>query len=553
MAIFLLGRCRFVAQHYDRAAMAVVPARKRAAVARSIFEDVHIARGSASHYANPTSQKSLNLPNDPLILTIDQGTTNTKAILVDRAGSIVAQASRPMAIEYPQPGWVEQDAEVIWQSVRDCVDEVLDAAGSPALAAIGISNQRESGVAWDSASSAPVGPAVTWQCRRSTELCDWLREAGRAQEIQARTGLPLDPGFTAGKWHWLLDVAPDGVARAAAGEIRLGTVDSWLLWNLSGGAVHATDASNASRTQLMDLAAVAWDVWLAEAFGIPLAALPEIRPSSSRFGETVAIGKLPAGVPIGSLVGDSHAALFGHAGFEPGSIKATYGTGSSLMMPTSAQLTSDAGLAATVAWGLDTTVYALEGNINVTGAAVQWLAEFIGLEGPTAVAALAEEAPGTDGIYLVPAFVGLGAPHWDDQARGLISGLTRGSSLGQLARAAIESIAYQVRDVFDAMQDASSGSLRLLMADGGVTRNAQLMQFQADILGVPVQRNNTAELSAMGAAYLAGLAVGTWESPAAIAALPRSTDRFEPAMARNEAEHLYAGWQDAVARTMLRP
>ncbi len=293
--------------------------------------------------------------------------------------------------------------------------------------------------------------------------------------------------------------------------------------------------------------------WLAEAFGVPIEALPQIRPSSARFGETVAIGNLSAGVPIGSLVGDSHAALFGHAGFEPGAIKATYGTGSSLMMPTPTRLASEAGLAATIAWGLDTTVYALEGNINVTGAAVQWLADFVGLEGPAAVAQLAARTPSTDGIHLVPAFVGLGAPHWDDSARGLISGLTRGSTLAQLARAAIESIAYQVRDVFDAMQAASGGSLRVLMADGGVTRNEQLMQFQADILGVPVQRNDTAELSAMGAAYLAGLATGVWSSLDEIGALPRSVARFEPAMAAAERRRLYAGWQDAVARTTLHP
>jgi glycerol kinase len=493
------------------------------------------------------------MPRGPLILAIDQGTTNTKAILVDAHGSIVGQASRPMEIAYPQPGWVQQDAVAIWTAVRDCIDEVLDAAGSPALAGIGISNQRESGVAWERDGGAPVGPVVTWQCRRSAEICDWLRGAERAPEIQARTGLPLDPGFTAGKWRWLLDAAPDGRSRAAAGEILLGTVDSWVLWNLTGGVVHATDASNASRTQLMDLAAVAWDPWLAEAFGLPLAALPEIRASSAHYGESVALGALPTGVPVGSLVGDSHAALFGQAGFEPGAIKATYGTGSSLMMPTPTLLTSDAGLAATVAWQLDTTTYALEGNINVTGAAVQWLADFTGLGGPSAVAALAEGVDSTEGVYLVPAFTGLGAPYWDDQARGLISGLTRGTTLAQLARATIDSIAYQVRDVFAAMQSASGGTLGVLMVDGGVTRNEQLMRFQADILGVPVQRNDTAELSALGAAYLAGLAVGVWSSTAEIAGLPRSIARFEPVMAADERARLVAGWQGALARTTLHP
>ncbi len=493
------------------------------------------------------------MESDALILAIDQGTTNTKAILVDRQGAIVGQAARPMAIEYPQPGWVQQDAARIWQAVRECIDECLAAAGSPALAAIGISNQRETGVAWERASGAPIGPAVTWQCRRSADLCEGLRANGRGPEITARTGLPVDPMFTAGKLRWLLDAAPDGQSRAAAGELCVGTVDSWLLWNLTGGAQHRTDVSNASRTQLMDIGAGAWDAGLSEAFGVPMAALPEIRPSSAIFGESMALGSLPAGVPIGALVGDSHAALFGQAGFEPGCVKATYGTGSSLMMPTPRLLEAGGGVAATIAWGLDAIVYALEGNIYATGAAVQWVADFAGLEGPGAVAALAGACLSTEGVYLVPAFTGLGAPHWDDAARGLVSGLTRGSTLAQLSRAAVESIAYQVRDVFDVMQAASGGALRVLLADGGVTRNAQLMQFQADILGVPVQRNNTPELSAMGAAYLAGLATGVWASTDEITALPRSVDRFEPQLPTSARQRLYGGWQEAVARATLRP
>jgi glycerol kinase len=358
--------------------------------------------------------------------------------------------------------------------------------------------------------------------------------------------------FTAGKLRWLLDAAPDGRGRAAAGEIRVGTVDSWLLWNLTGGTVHRTDVSNASRTQLMDIGAGAWYADLSEAFGVPLAALPEILPSSAVFGESAAIGALPSGVPIGALVGDSHAALFGQAGFEPGCVKATYGTGSSLMMPTPRRLEAKDGVAATVAWGLDSIVYALEGNIYATGATLQWVADFAGLGGPGAVAELAVNCPSTEGVYLVPAFTGLGAPHWDDAARGLVSGLTRGSTLAQLSRAAVEAVAYQVRDVFDVMQAASGGTLKVLLADGGVTRNAQLMQFQADILGVPVQRNNTPELSAMGAAYLAGLAAGVWGSTNEVAILPRSVDRFEPAMAAEERERLYGGWLEALARARLR-
>ena len=490
---------------------------------------------------------------DRLILAIDQGTTNTKAILVDRRGSIVSQASRPMDIEYPRPGWVQQDAARIWQAVRECIDECLIAASSPVVAAIGISNQRETGMAWERASGQPVGPAVTWQCRRSAELCERLRTEGREPRITALTGLPLDPMFTAGKLRWLLDQVPEGQARAAAGELCVGTVDSWLLWNLSGGARHRTDVSNASRTQLLDISAGAWDAELCEVFGVPAPALPEVLPSGAIYGESVIVGTLPAGVPIGAMVGDSHAALFGHAGFAAGSVKATYGTGSSLMMPTPTRLAAGGGLAATIAWGLDDIVYALEGNIYATGATVQWLADFAGLDGPGAVAALAARVTDTGGVYLVPAFTGLGAPHWDDAARGLISGLTRGSSLAQLARAAIESIGYQIRDVFDVMQMASGGGLQVLLADGGVTRNVQLMQFQADILGVPVQRNNTPELSAMGAAYLAGLATGVWASIEEVAALPRSVDRFEPGLASGERERLHAGWREAVARATLHP
>jgi glycerol kinase len=491
--------------------------------------------------------------SDALILAIDQGTTNTKAILVDGQGRIVGQAARPMAIEYPQPGWVQQDAAAIWEAVRECVDECLTAAGSPALAGIGISNQRETGVAWERGTGRPIGPAVTWQCRRSADLCESLRMAGHGPWISARTGLPVDPMFTAGKLRWLLDAVPEGQARAAAGELCVGTVDSWVLWNLTGGAVHRTDVSNASRTQLMDIGAGAWDAELCEAFGVPPAALPEILPSRAVFGQSVAVGALLAGVPIGALVGDSHAALFGQAGFEPGSVKATYGTGSSLMMPTPRRLEAAAGVAATVAWGLDSIVYALEGNIYATGAAVQWVADFAGLSGPGAVAELAAGCDSSDGVYLVPAFTGLGAPHWDDAARGLVSGLTRGSTLAHLSRAAVESIAYQVRDVFDVMQGASRGALSVLLADGGVTRNAQLMQFQADILGVPVQRNNTPELSAMGAAWLAGLATGVWASTDELGALPRSVDRFEPRMLAEERERLYRGWREALARAVLRP
>lgn len=490
---------------------------------------------------------------DGLILAIDQGTTTTKAILVDSGGRVVARAARPMAIEYPRPGWVQQDAEAIWQAVRECIEDSLVDAGAPPVVAIGISNQRESGLIWERSSGRPLGPVVTWQCRRSAEVCEELRAAGHADDIEARTGLPLDPGFTAGKLRWLLDALPDGAQRAQASEVCAGTVDSWLLWNLSGGRAHGTDVSNASRTQLLDLASGTWDPWLCEAFGVPPACLPEVVPSSGLAGVSVAVGALPAGVPIGALVGDSHAALFGQCAFDGSAVKATYGTGSSLMLATDRRHTETHGLAATVAWGLDRIVYALEGNITMTGATLQWLADAAGLPGPGAVADLAASVESAEGVYLVPAFAGLGAPRWDAEARGLISGLTRGSGTAQLARAAVESIAYQVRDVFEAMRDAGGARLETLLADGGVTRNSQLMQLQADILDVPVQRDATPELSALGAAYLAGLAVGTWASTDDIRALPRTTQRFEPTMAESERERRYAGWLDAVARATLRP
>lgn len=483
------------------------------------------------------------------ILAIDQGTTNTKVILVNQQGEVVKIASQPVDISFPQAAWVEQDAVAIWQSVTRAIDGCLEVAGNPALLGVAVSNQRESGIAWERNTGIPVGPLVSWQCRRTTPLVAALRTAEFEAEVLQRTGLALDPMFTAAKFRWLLDHTSDGRRRAENNELCVGTVDSWLLWNLTGGKQHRTDMSNASRTELFNIDALAWDETLANTFGVPLASLPEVRPSGSIFGETVAAGLLPAGLPIASVIGDSHAALFGHAGFEPGAVKATHGTGSSLMTPTGQRKTSQIGLSSTIAWGAPDILYALEGNITVTGAAVQWLSDLLGLGAPGKVAEFAEQVESSDGVYLVPAFAGLGAPHWDDEARGTITGLTRGTTAQQVSRAVIESIAYQIRDVFDGMQRECDAPLQVLLADGGVTRNQQLMQFEADILGVPVQRNNTPELSALGTAYLAGLTLGYWESKDVIASLPRSIDRFEPQMPPAQREALYAGWCEAVART----
>ncbi len=489
------------------------------------------------------------------ILSIDQGTTNTKAVLVSETGEIVARAVRSLAVRYPRPAWVEQDARALWASVREAVDACLAQQPDVDLAAVAVSNQRESVVAWERSTGEPVGPCVTWQCRRSAPICDHLAEAGRADAIHQRTGLQLDPGFSAGKARWLLEHTEDGVKRAKDSALCIGTVDSWVLWNLTGGAAHQCDTTNASRTQLMNLQTLRWDPALTSWFGVPVEALPTIHPSSHRFGETVAVGALPDGVPVAALIGDSHGALYGHAGFQPGAIKATYGTGTSLMMPMPEPTLSTRGISTTVAWSRgDATTYALEGNISVSGAAVTWLGNLLGLDDPGPQAeALASEVPDTDGVYLVPAFVGLGAPHWAPEARGTLTGITGGTGPAHLARATLESIAYQIRDVFDAMQAEAGTDLQVLMADGGASRNDLLMQFQADILNCPILRSTSSDVSARGAAYLAGLAVGVWTSETEIASLPRPQNRFEPRIPPATRQTRYEGWQDAVARTLYQP
>ncbi len=485
------------------------------------------------------------------ILAIDQGTTNTKAVLVNRGGEVTKSAARGQSVSYPQPAWVEQDPMVIWRNVQTVIDECLQ--DSPDIAAIGVSNQRESVILWERASGRPAGPCVVWQCQRGAALCQTLREQGLAPLVQERTGLTLDSMFSASKMRWLLDHAEDGRTRAEAGELCLGTVDSWVLYNLTGGLVFACDMTNASRTQLFNLSSLTWDPDLLDIFGIPEAALPEVKPSSTIYGETVAMGNLPAGIPIASMIGDSHAALFGHAGFQPGSIKATYGTGSSLMTPTATPVASQNGLATTVAWAQESgPTYALEGNIYVTGAAVEWLGQLLNLsDAGEEIEQMASEVEDNGGAYFVPAFVGLGAPHWSDSARGLMAGLTRGTTPAHLARATLESIAYQIRDVFDVMQAEAGTALQMLLADGGPSQNDLLMQFQADIIGCPVVRSSSPVVSALGAAYLAGLAVGVWDSEDEIAVLPRGQERFEPRMSSQERERLYGGWQAAIARTTL--
>jgi glycerol kinase len=476
------------------------------------------------------------------VLAIDQGTTNTKVLLFDEQANVIARASRPVAIEFPRPGWVEQDARAIWRSVEDALSECLIAAGRIEVDAIAVTNQRETVLLWDRKSGLPAGPAIVWQCRRTAEFCDALRARGLQSQLEATTGLTIDPLFSASKLRWLLTTIPDGMRRAERGELCAGTIDSWLIWQLTGGAVHACDVTNASRTQLLNLRSAAWDPDLLSLFSIPAAILPEVRPSSGTFG--VASIRELAGRPIASAIGDSHAALFGHAAFSPGRIKATYGTGSSLMTIVAAPVRSRRGLSTTIAWGVGRSVqHALEGNITMTGSAVEWIGEIVG----SSAADLAASVNDAGGVYFVPALAGLGAPYWDANARGLTCGLTRATTAAHLARASVESIAYQIRDVFDAMCE-DAGAPSALFADGGASKNDSLMQFQADILNVPVIRSASADLSALGAAWLAGLAIGVWRDMEELSRLPRTTSRFEPAMSTARREELYAGWRDAVSR-----
>lgn len=487
----------------------------------------------------------------PLILAIDQGTTNTKAILVDAAGQVIRRASTPLRVTYPQPSWVEQDAVAIWQSVQQVMQEVLAAVDTPPVA-VGISNQRESVVLWDRATGAALAPCVIWQCQRGNTLIETLRQPGTAADVHRRTGLALDPMFSASKMRWLLDNTPDAHRRAEAGELCLGTIDSWLIFQLTGGRVHACDMTNASRTLLFNLHTLDWDAEMLRLFGIPRQVLPTVQPSTGVIGQTAAGGVLPAGIPIAAAIGDSHAALVGHAGFAPGAVKATYGTGSSVMTPVATPILSQRGLSTTIAWSQPgQATYALEGNIYATGATIQWMGKLFGWEDAAArVTELAATCPDSEGVYLAPAFVGLGAPWWNARARGMIYGLTLGSGAAQLARAALESIAYQIYDIFAAVQEEAGIPLTTLHADGGASANSLLMQFQADLVQCPVRVSTSTDVSALGAAYLAGLGVGVWKSTEELAGLHRGEQLYTPAMSAAQRSARLAGWRDTLARVL---
>ncbi len=489
------------------------------------------------------------------ILSIDQGTTGTTAILVDASGRVLWRVSREIAQIYPRPGWVEHDPAELFESCLEVVDELLEETetGPRQIEALGITNQRETTVVWERETGRPVANAVVWQCRRTAALCDAMRARGLESTVRERTGLPIDAYFSATKVRWLLDNVPDGQSRAEAGELLFGTVDSWLLWNLTNGLTHATDVTNASRTMLFDTGALSWDRGLMDALDVPPRMMPEVKPSCGVFAH--AGGNMFGGqsIPIAGVAGDQHAALFGQACFEPGMAKNTYGTGSFVLMNTGgSRVRSDNGLITTPAWALgDGVAYALEGSIFSTGATVQWLRDGLGIITDAAeTGPLAASVEDNGGVYLVPAFTGLGAPHWDMYARGTIVGVTRGTTAAHLARAALEATAYQTRDVVEAMTADAGVELPLLRVDGGGAANDFLMQFQADVLGVPIQRA-AAETTALGAAYLAGLAVGFWESLDEIEALRDAGSEgrtFEPRMGEEQRETLYGEWKRAVER-----
>jgi glycerol kinase len=503
--------------------------------------------------------------DDRLILALDQGTTSSRAIAFGRDGRPVAVAHRPFEQRFPSPGHVTHDPEAIWSSQLAVAQEVVrEVGGAERIAAIGITNQRETTIVWDRATGAAIAEAIVWQSRITAPACEQLRAAGHEALFRERTGLPLDAYFSGPKIAHLLRTVPGARSRAERGELAFGTVDAFLLWRLTGGttaagAVHATDVSNASRTLLFDIHRLAWDEELLALVGVPTAVLPEIRPTSGLFGVT-APELFGSPIPIAALAGDQQAATFGQACFAPGQAKNTYGTGAFLLMNTGMEArASDHGLLTTVGWQLGVTsggstppaaTYALEGSVFSAGSAVQWLRDGLGIINQAAdVEALAGSVDDTGGVYLVPAFTGLGAPHWDPNARGTIVGLTRGSGRAEIARATLESIAFQVVDVLDAMAADSGARLEVLRVDGGAAANDLLLQLQADLLGAPVERPIVAETTALGAAYLAGLAVGYWSGVEEVAANWALDRRFEPSMSADRRASLLHGWHRAVERS----
>jgi len=485
-----------------------------------------------------------------LILALDQGTTSSRAILFNHSGAIVSVAQKEFKQIYPKPGWVEHDAEEIWSSQFSVMAEVLAKSNLKTIdvAAIGITNQRETTIVWDRETGKPVYNAIVWQDRRTADFCDSLKASGHAPLIQQKTGLIIDAYFSATKLKWILDTVPGARDKAAKGKLAFGTVDSWLSWKLSGGKIHITDVSNASRTMLLNIQTCEWDEELLKLFDIPASVLPEVKPSSKIYGVTETVVK-HANIPIAGIAGDQQAALFGQLCTQPGMVKNTYGTGCFMLMNTGEQMIpSKNNLLTTVAWKIgNKTAYALEGSVFIAGAVVQWLRDGIHIiRDSSEVESLAAEVKDAEGVYVVPAFAGLGAPHWNQHARGSLFGITRGTTKAHIAKAALESIAYQTTDVLKAMESDSGISIKELRVDGGATINNMLMQFQSDILQTPVVRPKVYETTALGAAYLAGLGVGYWDSVEELQKQWQADARFTPVMPDEKVKEYLKGWQRAV-------
>lgn len=489
------------------------------------------------------------------VLALDQGTTSSRAIVFDSCSNIVAVAQKEFTQIFPKPGWVEHNAEEIWSSQIGVVAEAIATAGiSPAdIAGIGITNQRETTVVWDKTTGKPVYNAIVWQSRQTMEICNDLKARGLEETFRNKTGLVIDAYFSGTKVKWILDNVPGAREKAEKGDLLFGTIDTWLIWKLSGGKVHVTDYSNASRTLMYNIRELKWDEELLAALTVPACMLPEVRPSSQVYGDTSPSVFLGAAVPIAGAAGDQQAALFGQTCFKPGMAKNTYGTGCFMLMNTGDKLyDSKNGLLTTIAWGIEGKVeYALEGSIFVAGSAVQWLRDGLRLiEAAPDSEYVAKKVKDADGVYVVPAFVGLGAPYWNMTARGAILGLTRGTTKAHVVRATLDSMAYQTKDVLSAMEADSEIKLQALKVDGGAVANNVLMQFQADLLGVPVDRPQVIETTALGAAYLAGLAVGVWSNKEELIVNWKLDNRFEPQMEAEQSAKLYKGWQKAVKRSM---
>lgn len=492
----------------------------------------------------------------PCIISIDEGTTGTRALLMDQNGQVVKQAYSRLNVSYPRPGWVEQDPMEIWENTRVILAEVIDAARLMSLDIVGlaISNQRETAVMWDAGTGRPLHPAIVWQCRRTENICAELLAKGVEEFVLTRTGLPIDPYFSATKMAWMVAAVEGGRALVEKGRVRLGTIDSWLVWNLTGGKLHVTDVSNAARTQLMDIHTLEWSDTLAEIFGVPLRCLPKIVASGGNLGSTSQMPGIPDGIPILAIMGDSQAALYGEAAFKRGDAKVTYGTGSSILVNTgNSPIPPQEGLATTVAWQIQGEVcYALEGIIHSTGAGIEWLKEGLNAISDAAESeVLAQSVPDTGDVFFVPAFTGLGTPWWDSKARGVIVGITRGTRREHIVRAALDAIALQVKDVFDVINSIDSRISGAVYCSGGGSRNSYLMQLQADLLQRPIVTSANPEASARGVATMAGLVAGLWTSSELIRLHDSLSDRrYLPQKSITEMESMVNRWHEAVKRSL---